>query len=224
MERFLVYFADPMCPWCYGFGPELGAFLAGQPGLRLDVVMGGLHAGNRDAMTPAFRDSLAGQWDDVRQESGLAFTPAALERPGFVYDTEPACRAVVAVRTMAPARALVYLHRVQSAFHAEGQDVTSPAVLADLAQTLGLDRAEFLATFGAASAKSETALDFSTAREMGVSGFPTLVVGYPHKQFFLMASGFTRADVLAERLARIDAIAAKGRVPLPYEQAATGNA
>ena len=38
--QFLVYFADPMCSWCYGFGPELDALLIGRPGLRVDLVMG----------------------------------------------------------------------------------------------------------------------------------------------------------------------------------------
>ena len=37
--RFLVYFADPMCSWCYGFGPELDEFLGERPGLRVDLVM-----------------------------------------------------------------------------------------------------------------------------------------------------------------------------------------
>jgi putative protein-disulfide isomerase len=223
MDRFLILFADPMCSWCYGFGPELDAFLAKSPGLRLDVVMGGLRAGNREAMTPAFRDLLAGHWDHVREECGLPFTPAALERPGFVYDTEPACRAVVTVRMMEPEKALAYFHRVQSAFYAEGHDVTSPSVLAELAEGLGLDRAEFFASFGSERARSETALDFSTAREMGVNGFPTLAAGYPNKQFFLVTSGFARSATLDERLARIDAIAARGRVPLPHERAATGD-
>lgn len=217
MDRFLVCFADPMCSWCYGFGPELEAFLAGQPGLRLDVVMGGLRAGNREPMTPAFREMLAGHWDHVRRESGLAFTTAALDRPGFVYDTEPACRAVVAARTLAPAMALPYFRRLQAAFYAEGHDITAPAVLAELAEAEGLERAAFLAELSSERARSETALDFSTAQQMGVTGFPTLAAGYPNKQFFLLASGFTRAPVLAERLARIDAIAAQGTVPLPHE-------
>ncbi len=222
-RREFIYFADPMCSWCYGFGPEIGAFAAGRPGLRVDLVMGGLRPGNREPMTPAFRDMIAGHWDHVRRESGLAFTSAALERPGFVYDTEPACRAVVAARTLDPGKAFPYFHRLQSAFFAEGHDVTAPAVLAELAQAEGLDRAAFLAEFSGERARAETALDFSTAQEMGVTGFPTLAAGYPNKQFFLLASGFTRAPVLAERLERIDAIAAQGKVHLPHERSPAGD-
>ncbi len=38
----LLYIADPLCSWCYGFGPELSKLLARHPGARLDLVMGGL--------------------------------------------------------------------------------------------------------------------------------------------------------------------------------------
>ena len=44
----LLYVADPMCSWCYGFSPVIGA-VAGHFGDRLPVrlLMGGLRAGNK---------------------------------------------------------------------------------------------------------------------------------------------------------------------------------
>ena len=63
--QYLVYFADPMCSWCYGFGPELDALMRERPGLRVDVVMGGLRAHNTEALTPEFRRSTAEHWSHV---------------------------------------------------------------------------------------------------------------------------------------------------------------
>jgi putative protein-disulfide isomerase len=216
-ERYLVYFADPMCAWCYGFGPQLETFLAEMPGMRLELTLGGLRPFNREPVTPAFREMLAAHWAQVRLESGLPVEPAAVAREGFAYDTEPASRAVVTCRHLAPQQALGFLKRVQHAFFAQGQDVTDTAVLADLAAAAGLDREAFLAAFGGQAMKDETNLDFSTSQQMGVTGFPTLAAGYPSRQFFLVASGFTRAAVLTERLFQVDAIAARGPVPLPHE-------
>ena len=76
-EPFLVYFADPMCSWCYGFGPELDALMRERPGLRVDVVMGGLRAYSTEAVTPEFRRSTAERWSHVARESGLPFGDAA---------------------------------------------------------------------------------------------------------------------------------------------------
>jgi protein-disulfide isomerase-like protein with CxxC motif len=35
----LLYFADPLCSWCYGFGPELAKLLERHPDTRLDLVI-----------------------------------------------------------------------------------------------------------------------------------------------------------------------------------------
>jgi putative protein-disulfide isomerase len=206
--RFLVYFADPMCSWCYGFGPELDALLRDRPDLRVDLVMGGLRPYNTEKASTAFREMIAEHWAHVAKESGLPFNDAALAREGFVYDTEPACRAVVAVRAMETARALPYLKAVQRAFYAQGRDVTDPDVLADIAAEEGLGRALFLASHASSAAKDAVRHDFSAAQQTGVTGFPTLAVGYPDRRYFLLSSGFTRATELAERLDRIDDAAA----------------
>lgn len=205
--RFLVYFADPMCSWCYGFGPELEALLRERPATRVDVVMGGLRPYNTEPSSPAFREMLAGHWAQVARETGLAFNDAALAREDFVYDTEPACRAVVAVRAMDAARALPYLRRVQLAFFTQGLDVTDPAVLADLAAAEGVDRAVFLAAHASDEAKAAVRQDFAATQQTGVTGFPTLAAGYPDRRYFLVTSGFARAAVLADRLDRIGELA-----------------
>ena len=204
---YLVYFADPMCSWCYGFGPELDALMRERPGLRVDVVMGGLWAYSTDAVTPEFRRSTAEHWTHVARESGLPFDDAALALEGFVYDTEPACRAVVAVRATDAARALPYLKRVQRAFYAEGRDVTQPVTLADLAAEEGLDREVFLAAHASHEARDAVRQDFAATQQTGVTGFPTLAVAYPDRRYFLVTAGFARAADLADRLARIDALA-----------------
>lgn len=205
---FLVYFADPMCSWCYGFGPQLDALLRKRPGLRVDLVMGGLRAYHTAKADAAFRDTIAGHWAHVAKESGLPFDDAALAREGFVYDTEPACRAVVVARATDPARALAYFKRVQRAFYAEGRDATDPGTLADLAADEGFDRAVFAAAHASSAAQEAVKQDFSATQASGVTGFPTVAVGYPGQRFFLLNAGFTRAAALEERLDRIHDLAA----------------
>ena len=137
----------------------------------------------------------------------MSFDDAALQSPGFVYDTEPACRAVVAVRATDAARALPYLKRVQRAFYAEGRDVTSPETLADLAAEEGLDRGVFLAAHASQEARDAVRQDFAATQQSGVTGFPTLAAAYPDRRYFLVTAGFAHATELAQRLERIHAIA-----------------
>ena len=52
----LIYIADPMCSWCYGFGKTIAELLA-EPGeaapLQLALVMGGLRPFTTEPMAVA---------------------------------------------------------------------------------------------------------------------------------------------------------------------------
>lgn len=199
----LVYFADPMCSWCYGFGPELRKVIAAHADAELALVMGGLRPFNREPMSDAFRAMLGEHWRHVAEASGLPLTPAALQLPGFVYDTEPACRAVVAARTLHAAKAFDYFGALQSAFYRDARDVTRAEALIEIAREHGYEEGAFAAALFSEAARRDTQRDFETAQRLGVGGFPTLAVGYAD-ELFLVTSGFVHAEVVEERLAEID--------------------
>lgn len=224
MTHHLIYIADPMCSWCYGFGPQLDALLDALPGAQLDIVTGGLRAYHTEVLDEAKKTTILTHWKHVAKASGLPFSPAGMARPGFVYDTEPACRALVAARILGddlPARAmLAVLHAIQHAFYAQGRDVTDLQVLADVgasalsaarAQAVPplppIDSATFLETLRAASTLSETKQDFTQTQRWGIQGFPALVLerdGTLH----LISSGYTKTPVLLERIEAIALAAA----------------
>jgi putative protein-disulfide isomerase len=206
----LVYVGDPMCSWCYGFGPQLSALLSAHPGAGIEIVTGGLRAYNSSPMSEEFREMLRGHWKSVEQMSGLPFSENALLADGFVYDTEPACRAVVTARAHSAERALPYFQAVQAAFYRDGRDVTRGEVLADIAAESGMERETFLAAWRSDVAQDAARNDFSATQRLGVSGFPTLAV-YKGDALFLVASGFCTAAVLEERLAAIEARATEAR-------------
>lgn len=199
-EKQFVYFADPMCSWCYGFSPVITALaerFEGRIGLKL--VMGGLRAGNTRAMRPQDKDYIRGAWTRVGEASGQPFDFSFFEREGFVYDTEPACRAVVTMRRLAPDKALGFMSAIQRAFYARNQDVTQVDVLTELAKTeAGLDRAKFATVFLAPDTRNETFRDFLTSQEAGVQGFPCLAIGNDAAGYALVANGYRPLDGLPE--------------------------
>lgn len=178
VEPHLIYFADPMCSWCYGFSPVIEQVRqAYGRALPIRVVMGGLRPGTDKPMTDKAKTEIVGHWNHVHEASGLPFDGAVLDREGFIYDTDPAARAVVVARREGEELALRYLAAAQRAFYAENRDVTSAEVLGDLAAEFGLDRDAFLAAWSAEDAKSETWRDYAISQRAGVTGFPTLVGG-----------------------------------------------
>jgi putative protein-disulfide isomerase len=173
-----IYFADPMCSWCYGFAPVVRT-LRRRYGdiLPIRVVMGGLRPGTTEPMPETARRSLVGHWDEIGELTGQPFDHGLETREGFVYDTDPAARAVVLARRTSQSEALDFLERVHGAFYAEGRDVTQPSVLADLAAEQGFDRAAFETALADEGLKQETWRDYAISQRAGATGFPTMVVG-----------------------------------------------
>jgi len=201
----LIYIADPMCSWCYGFGPELRTLLNGLEGVPLEIVLGGLRPYASEAMDAAKKAEIRAHWQRVAELSGLSFAGAALSKDDFVYDTEPACRAVASARLLAPDAAPAVFDAIQRGFYAEGLDTTQADVLARIAATalqqagVDIDEASFLKTWSSEEAVTATHGDFLQTQQWGVRGFPTLVLEQSG-QLHLVSSGFTRTEQLIEQL------------------------
>jgi putative protein-disulfide isomerase len=207
----LIYFSDPMCSWCYGFSPVVEDIRrAFGRALPIRVVMGGLRPGTEHPMTEEAKIEIADHWTHVREATGLPFNGAGMSAPGFVYDTDPAARAVVVARRDGEEMASAFLSRTQRAFYAEGRDVTTAEVLADLADELGLEREGFLEAWSSEAAKEETWRDYAISQRAGVTGFPTLVAG-PNAEgvYGVVTRGFAPGEqvvtILREWLDRIAA-------------------
>lgn len=202
----LIYVADPMCSWCYGFGAEVQALLDHFPDQPLQLVMGGLRAYNTKTMDAAMRRTLAHHWDEVERASGQPFDRALLARADFIYDTEPACRAVVTVRRIEPRLAWPMFHAIQRAFYAQARDVTRADVLAEVySEVRGQDGepasaslADFAQALGSDAMKEATRADFLLVHEWEIQGFPTLFAEHDG-HYALLAPGYTKAAVLIER-------------------------
>lgn len=196
-----IYFADPMCSWCYGFAPVIRALADQFEGrLPMRLVMGGLRAGNTKAMTEKDREYIRGAWTRVGEASGQLFDFSFFEREHFVYDTEPACRAVVTMRRLAPEKALAFKARVSRAFYGENQDTTDVKVLAALAPEFGIEAEHFELEMLSADARNETFRDFLTSQQAGVQGFPLLAAGTEAGGYALVTNGFRPLGGLPEAI------------------------
>jgi len=219
MSLDLVYFADPMCAWCYGFGPELDKVIAERSkdaAVKLDLVMGGLRAYNKAVMDDESKRVVREHWQDVIERTSLPFDAAAMDAPDFAYDTEPACRAVVTARQLDASRALELLHAIQRGFYARGLDTTKTDVLVEIAQDCGFDAEAFEQAFSSRPVKRATRDDFVLAQNVGIKGLPTLCVD-AGKQLLLINAGLAKAELVLEGLRRLEEDPAHSR----FTEAAT---
>jgi putative protein-disulfide isomerase len=65
MTKRILYFADPMCSWCWGFSPVIAA-IARLSGERAPIrlVVGGLRTGETRPLNARTKAYIRHHWDD----------------------------------------------------------------------------------------------------------------------------------------------------------------
>ncbi|MGL5447684.1 MAG: DsbA family protein [Rhabdaerophilum sp.] len=201
----LLCFLDAMCSWCYGFSPVMNG-IAEHFGERVEYLTfsGGLRPFNKEPMAQEMRDKLAATYDHISKMTGQEFTTTRLMDPKFIYDTEPASRAIVAIRQLSQGQDFSYYLSIQKAFYAYGEDITSEDMLARHAETFGIAHEVFREVFRSDAIKEATLSDFRVAQNFNITGFPTIVVhrtdGKNPNALMLVGQGYSPLNEMVERI------------------------
>ncbi len=135
MTGTVFYIGDPMCSWCWGFGPALAAVEAGLPAeVPLCYVMGGLAPDSDEPMAPEVRAYVQKNWRAVEAGTGASFNWDFWERCLPRRSTYPACRAVLAAQLQDAGPAM--FRAVQSAYYTEARNPSDLETLTSLAAGL----------------------------------------------------------------------------------------
>jgi len=186
----ILYFGDPMCSWCWGFMPVIKSihneFNDTAP---LSIILGGLHAYDDFPMSADYKKSIRHHWEDVNKATDAVFDYRFFDRDGFILNTEPACRAVVTVRKIDPSVALPFYESISRCFYAENKDTTDQQTFEPLAEQVGINIEQFFEDFKSDETIVETKSDFQFSKNLGVTGFPTVIVK-ENKKMALLTAGY----------------------------------
>ena len=167
--------------------------------LKIGLILGGLRPGTTEAITEQLREEILQHWRHVNELSGQPFVFDGAMPEGFIYDTEPPSRAVVAMGELKPDSVLDYFKAIQQAFYVEQKNVAQEYVLLELARNFDIDAQQFIQQFQAETIRQKTLAHFYRARRFGVRGFPTLISENGVNPVVLTA-GYQSYDVLKSRL------------------------
>ena len=197
-EMKIYYFGDPMCSWCYGISEEFSKVADEYGSENIELVMGGLRAGGGEEWNQEFRDFLKHHWEDVGMKSGQPFKFDLLNLDFFDYDTEPACRAVVAAKEIDETLGLAFFKAVQKGFYVENKDPKKTDFYKPICEELGIDFQQFSLLFESEEMKAKTNAEFMKTSKMGVRGFPTVVVAYRGDSHIICRGYATYAQMSAK--------------------------
>lgn len=195
----LIYVGDPMCSWCYGFAPQLDK-LVEQYKSKMDVelVTGGLRPYNQTPIKE-MKDFLTGHWREVNKRTQQAFNYDLLDREDITYDTEPGCRAVVVVRNMNPKKEFEFFKLIQEAFYYQNKDLGKVESYDAILDQLDLNKEDFKTRFTSEEYKTLVQKDFKRASNLGVRGFPSVLLE-SNGQLTILSRGYTTVDQLNQKI------------------------
>ena len=200
----IIYVGDPMCSWCWGISPQLNQLQrkANAEGIRYRIVVGGLRPGGGDAWNQQFKDFLQHHWEEVNKRSGQPFGDALFDLEQFEYDTEPACRAVVAARTIDPSVEGRFFELVQHYFYVKNQDPKTIEFYEPICKEVDINFAEFASAFISKEIREATRNEFVMNRQWGVQGYPSVLVR-KGSQLYAIARGYSEVDDMWAEVERL---------------------
>ncbi len=198
----LIYIGDPMCSWCYGFSPEFSKATE-QLGDKVDLqlVMGGLRPYNQESMAD-LGDFLKEHWEHVNEASNQPFYYEILKEKEMKYDTEPICRANVIARELNPEKAWQFFKLSQIAFYKDNQDPNQLKTMLEVAKACELPLDKFEEMFVSDEWKEKVKDDFQYSADLGVRGFPSVVLK-KGEQYFMVVNGYAKAGAVVKAVEEV---------------------
>lgn len=181
----ITYLFDPLYGWCYGASPVLEK-LARHEGVTLHLAPAGLFAGDGARKMDAHFADYAWQNDQrIARLTGQIFSETyrknVLGKTGGRFDSMAATLGLIAVRLTSPSDEFAALKAIQLARYVDGLDNSSPVVVADILEALGLHAAALLLATPDDALLTATHQSVAAAqadmRQFEVEGIPALVVG-----------------------------------------------
>jgi len=176
----LYYVTDPICSHCWALEPVLRKFEAqyGQY-FNMHTLMGGLLE-NWDGFADTANGingtaDVAGHWREVGEHSRMPID-GTLWYDNPIESSFIPSRVFKVIHKQNPEIANTFLRRAREALFAFNKNIAQDDMLIDLVNKVGLNGVEIVKQSKLSEAETSLQEDFQLVRQLGVRGFPTIVM------------------------------------------------
>jgi putative protein-disulfide isomerase len=179
-KKEILYITDPLCGWCYGFGPVVKAFHEKyQHEFSFAVWCGGMITGDRVEPISKMRSYIEQSFPNVEAMTGVKFGENyfknILHSQTYISNSEKPSIALNVFKSLKPEKQVEFAHDIQYALYFDGKDLNQDASYQDLVKNFGIDPDSFIEKLNREEFKSKTLEEFAMVKQLGVNGFPTLL-------------------------------------------------
>ncbi len=199
----LLYVYDPLCGWCYGFGPVVEKIQKNyKNAVEVEIISGGMIMGDRVAPIGNMSEYILNAIPRLQRMTGVEFGQpyiALLKEGTYVTSSEKPSVALCVYKSFTTERAVEYGHAIQISFYKEGKDLNEDVLYADLATSYGIDREAFLKRMKDSVYFNEAHTAFKRAADLGITGFPTLLIKQ-EKGYATLTEGYATYESIEKQL------------------------
>lgn len=202
----LIYVYDALCGWCYGFSPVIRRLHdTYQDQFTFDVMSGGMMTGPRSQPISESMGYIRSALRIVEEQTCVDFGQAYVENildPGtYISDSNKPGQAMTLFRVLQTGRDIEFAATLQNALYRDGIDLNVDAHYGPLVEPYGVDPDEFVAHLNDAAIVDQTTQEFALVAQMGINGFPSVIVE-KGDELFLVARGYLSYDDLVANISR----------------------
>jgi len=194
-----VYFASPMCSWCWGFSPVLQKIKKSFPDKDIRLVLTPFRIDTTQPMDDKLRNYVLGQWRKVYGATSQPFDFNFSMPKDFIYNTRLVCLAIKAFKKQLAEQELKFMHALQESFYTLNKDLTNLEILIEIAEEFPVDMAVFAADMQSDILLNQLQEDFDLCQQLSVQSYPTLM-SESNGNYAILANGCSGFEDVVARI------------------------
>ncbi len=210
MKATILYIQDALCGWCYCFSPVVEQLRSKyESKIPFEALSGGMIPLDFARPIAEKASYIAGAIEQATALSGIAFGAAYLqhihhpETSTWREESLTPATALCLLKAAAPQQSIQMAAAIHKLHMWSGKDLSDGDNYRELAQSLGLDPADFKQRLASEEWQEEARYEFALVKQLGITGFPALLLQTAPDKFYLIARGYTPFDVLDATLQRV---------------------
>jgi putative protein-disulfide isomerase len=211
MKKELIYITDAYCLWCFGFSKAISEIAKTHADdINIRVLNGGMIPSDLPLRTmfSRFPDPI-GLHKRVEQMADVRFGSSYLDEiknfnnsRRILNSTYPAM-AMLTFKHLGVKAELTLAHAIQHAYYINNKDLQRVETYKSIAHKFGIEFTQFKSQFAhTARLKSGVATEKKWVSQLGIQGFPALLLRKDENRFASIANGFLSFDDLKFNLDR----------------------
>lgn len=201
----LLYFFDPLCGWCYGFGGVLDSLLEKHKEIELEVICGGMITG--DLQGPIgergkyISDAIPRLVEMTGATIGENYKKQMADGSFYCSSVKPSV-ILQWIKSNMPEKAYKAASLIQKKMFIEGENPEQDSFYLSICENLEIPYSEVIGASVSDEWLFKTKSEFRYCADLGITGYPALVAEKDN-QLYLVSRGYSNLETVEEVLGKI---------------------